>query len=198
MSLETVALLEKASGALVGETERNRAALAAALALVGEHEVGGQNKGPIVEFCIGYWVEETPEEWALWCAGFVSTMYLIAETVLALRSRLSREPERGELEKALGQPSPWRKIGSLQCSTLWERASARKWTSLYPDAEAQPGDIVFFSGRAEPDKTKHVGLVVGQKGRTLLTVEGNAGNSVRRRTYDLSFERLYGLARPVW
>lgn len=198
MSMETVALLEKASGALAGATERNRAALAAALALVGEHEVGGQNQGPIVEFSIGYWVKEEPGEWALWCAGFASTMYLIAEAVLALRARLSREPERAELEAALGRPSPWREIGSLQCSTLWERANERKWTSLYPDAAAQPGDLVFFRGREEPDTLKHVGLVVGQKGRYLLTVEGNAGDAVRRRTYDLSFERLYGLARPVW
>ncbi len=210
MSAETVALLDRVRAALVGATDFRSGALAAALSLVGESEHGGPNQGPVVTFLFGYWTHRLPGEppagepeepgdegWAEWCAGFGSTCYLLAEATLALRATLSREPTREELEAALGHRSPWRKVGSLSVSRLWARAAAQGWTRLFPEATCEPGDLVFFHDRAAPEKLDHVGLVVAQEGRTLFTVEGNAGDAVRRRTYALDFDRLHGIARPV-
>ena len=43
-------------------------------------------------------------------------------------------------------------------------------------ADPRPGDVVWF-------RHGHVGIVVAVRGSTLETVEGNAGDAVRTRTY---------------
>ena len=86
----------------------------------------------------------------------------------------------------------WRHVGSLSCDALWRRCAEQGWTGrdLY---QMQPGDPIFF-GTAED--LHHVGLVQALQGG-VRTVEGNSGDEVRRRSYDMADARIFGWARPV-
>ncbi|GIW72830.1 MAG: hypothetical protein KatS3mg102_2372 [Planctomycetota bacterium] len=57
----------------------------------------------------------------------------------------------------------------------------------------QPGDIIMF-GR--PGDATHVGIVERVEGGRVYTVEGNSGNRVARRSYDLDSSRILGYGRP--
>lgn len=152
--------------------------LQVALPMEGQAEVG-ENEGPIVQWSIGPWTHREPGPWAKWCAGFASTCLLEA---------LATAQDDHQAE--------WEKIGSLSCDTLWARLTARGWTWRNSAGEpAEPGDLVFFGASTD---LNHVGLVLALEGRTLRTIEGNAGDRVRRRSYDLSFPRLHGFARVPW
>jgi hypothetical protein len=192
VSAETARLLGLAVDAVSGGAASLAAgALAVAGALVGEAEIGGENCGPIVEFSIGYWTAAEPGRWSRWCAGFVSTCFLVADAVALQRGLLGRAPTMLEVNAALRQRSRMSALGSLSVDTLWARCAALRWTSQ-DLKQAQPGDLVFFGPEGD---LNHVGLVVGLADGTIKTVEGNAGNAVRRRTYPVDFDKLFGLAR---
>lgn len=145
-------------------------ALAVAQALVGLAEEGN-NEGPLVEWALAPWTRREPGPWARWCAAFASTCYVVA-----------------------GAPHDWQRLGSTSCDALWGRCVLWSFRDL---RQVQPGDLVFFG--AEGD-LMHVGLVVALEagGRQLRTIEGNAGNEVRVRTYPLDFPKLYGAVRLPW
>lgn len=62
----------------------------------------------------------------------------------------------------------------------------------------KPGDIIFFRNRMASDKGsgRHVGIVEKVEGGRVFTIEGNSGNSVRRRSYPLDATKITGYARP--
>jgi hypothetical protein len=63
--------------------------------------------------------------------------------------------------------------------------------------QGQAGDLVIFVNSAGTD-ILHVGIVESVKGSTLTTIEGNASNSVRRKTYGIWDGRIFGFGRPIW
>jgi len=136
-------------------------ALAEALRHVGQHEVGGENQGPIVEWSIGRWTSRLPAKWARWCAGFVSTC----------------------IDEADAGGPDWHHLASLSCDHLYQRTVNAGCETGQDLADAQPGDLVFFGDLADLD---HVGFVVQVHGDTLTTVEGNCRNAVSVEEYSLA------------
>jgi hypothetical protein len=152
-------------------------ALAIAVSKIGQAEVGGQNKGPIVDWSITPWTHAEAGEWARWCAAFVSTCVLRAAT-----------PD---------QAIWWSKIGTTSATTLWKRCLASGWARKSLKLAA-PGDIVFFTHGGDPSAVRglrHVGLIEQIDAKEVHTVEGNAGDAVRRRVYPLSDPLIYGSAK---
>jgi hypothetical protein len=61
----------------------------------------------------------------------------------------------------------------------------------------RPGDLIFFDW--EPDGTAdHAGIVERVDGDHVHTIEGNSSDSVRRRTYRLDSDRIFGYGVPVY
>jgi hypothetical protein len=129
--------------------------LSIAQAEIGVREQGGNNRGArIVTYQQA--TELPPGAWA-WCAAFVD--YAIAEW---LRSPgvvawlgLAREPEE------------WRpKTARAYGLTEWAKARPKTTTVLTERDKAEPGDLVTFD-------FSHVGIVLEDDGKNLVTVEGN-------------------------
>ena len=59
------------------------------------------------------------------------------------------------------------------------------------------GDIVYFNwnGETSPD---HVGIVIKVSGDTLYTIEGNADNSVKNKSYSLSSKTVVCFGHPLY
>jgi len=91
-----------------------------------------------------------------WCADFVSWVL-----------RAAGRPFSG------GLSSGWR-IAWTGDVRSWFVARAAYRDRL--NADPQPGDVVWF-------EHGHVGIVEHVRGEDLLTIEGNAGDAVTRRTY---------------
>src|SRR5215218_765928 len=53
------------------------------------------------------------------------------------------------------------------------------------------GDLVVF-------KTSHIGIVENVQGNTIFTVEGNASDMIRRRSYSRSNANIDGYCRPAY
>ena len=78
----------------------------------------------------------------------------------------------------------------------WMLNAARAAGDLVPDAQAAPGDVVYFDWDGD-GVTDHVGIVELNCGWYLQTVEGNTDDGqVLRRTRD--FSAVVGVARPTW
>ncbi len=61
----------------------------------------------------------------------------------------------------------------------------------------RPGDIIFFDW--EPDgECDHVGIVESVADGKINTIEGNSGDSCRRRSYDLGSVKIYGYGVPAY
>lgn len=58
--------------------------------------------------------------------------------------------------------------------------------------QPKAGDQVFFND------FEHTGLVEKVEGSTVYTIEGNAGNEVKRRSYSVSSSSIDGYGRPVY
>lgn len=56
----------------------------------------------------------------------------------------------------------------------------------------KPGDVIFFRS---PSGQRHVGIVERVENGRVHTVEGNSGNRVARRSYDLGSSRIAGYGR---
>jgi CHAP domain-containing protein len=91
-----------------------------------------------------------------WCADFVS--YVL---------RLAGRPFSG------GQSGGWR-IAAAAGVRDWFAARGRYVPRVV--AGPRPGDVVYF-------RHSHVGIVVAVRGPVLTTIEGNASDAVRERTY---------------
>ena len=68
-----------------------------------------------------------------------------------------------------------------------------KARNRYMSASSMPkvGDLVVF-------KSSHIGIVENVQGNTILTVEGNASNRVRRRSYPRGHANIDGYCRPEY
>lgn len=120
-----------------------------------------------------------------WCAMFVSKCF--------------NEADASHLIAAQS------KKGFASCNLGWQWFVKNKRTVAV--GQAQPGDIVFFNFDTNPHTTEHVGIVVSNDGKNLITYEGNTspeksrgsqanggGAYRRKRPYGL----VMGVARPDW
>lgn len=76
----------------------------------------------------------------------------------------------------------------------WVDALSVPELDLYRPAEGYrpvKGDLIFFDWDAD-DEAEHVGIVREVGEQTLITIEGNSGNCVRRNEYELDDERILG------
>ena len=53
------------------------------------------------------------------------------------------------------------------------------------------GDTIFFDWEGD-GHTDHIGLVIGRSGNSVYTVEGNSGDMVRIKSYDVNSSVIYG------
>ena len=60
----------------------------------------------------------------------------------------------------------------------------------------QPGDVIFFT--EDGVTAEHMGLVEKADASRVYTIEGNCGDTVRRRSYALSDSYLLGWGRPAY
>lgn len=77
------------------------------------------------------------------------------------------------------------------CQTVADNfRSMGQWGNRgYTDVVA--GDTIFFDWEGD-GHTDHIGLVIGRSGSTVYTVEGNSGDTVRIKTYDVNSSVIYG------
>lgn len=59
----------------------------------------------------------------------------------------------------------------------------------------QAGDIIFFDWNGD-NWSDHVGIVISSNGSTVETVEGNSGNAVKRKTYNINSYSIMGYGIP--
>lgn len=131
-----------------------------------EKELNGGNSygtGNYTEY--GYWYGLQAE----WCAMFISWC-----------ARQARIPEEV--------------IGNSTFATTGDFGLEFRWKKDYTPV---PGDLVIFDyapyNMVDPgEHGDHVGLVVGVDDKKVYTVEGNAGNAVTYKSYDLTYSEIKG------
>ena len=57
------------------------------------------------------------------------------------------------------------------------------------------GDIIFFDWEGD-GVPNHVGIVIGTDGSKVYTIEGNSGDAVRTKSYDLNSKLIFGYGLP--
>lgn len=78
------------------------------------------------------------------------------------------------------------------CPTI-EKWARDKGIYGTPDQyKPKPGDAILFDWERQRGSTDHIGLVEKVENGKVYTIEGNAGNSVKRRVYDLNDSRIDG------
>jgi uncharacterized protein (TIGR02594 family) len=104
-----------------------------------------------------------------WCANFVSWCF-----------------------RQAGNPLPGNQDAIGSCDTMRRELEAAG--RFYPPRTEtpQPGDIIFFG---TPGDMTHVGIVTRVEGGKVYTIEGNSGDRVAERSYDLNSSRIQGYGR---
>lgn len=115
-----------------------------------------------------------------WCTAFADwCIYMAADQ------------DAAAAQQAVCYTGPWG--ASCTLSVQYYRAAGR----FYPRFEAnpKPGDQIFFGSASN---IRHTGLVEKVTDGVVYTIEGNSGNSVRRKSYALSNSDIYGYGRPKY
>jgi cell wall-associated NlpC family hydrolase len=86
------------------------------------------------------------------------------------------------------------RFASCAAGIQWFRDRGQWFGSDYTP---RPGDLIFFDW--EPDGVAdHVGIVERVEGDYVHAIEGNTSDSVRRRTYRLDSNRIFGYGVPIY
>jgi CHAP domain len=151
--------------------------LAAAKKYADEGYIEGNNNDTI--FGKNYGMNHQP-----WCAMFVSGCFSDAGLV----HLVAASTKKG--------------FASCDAGAQWFAKNKR----IVPIGQAQAGDVVFFNFDKTPTDTEHVGIVISNDGKNLITYEGNTsgdkkgsqanGGGVfkKKRPYSL----VMSVARPDW
>ncbi|MHC4390946.1 MAG: peptidoglycan-binding protein [Planctomycetota bacterium] len=105
-----------------------------------------------------------------WCANFVSWSF-----------------------RQAGTPLPGNQVAIGSCDTMMNELKNQGSYFNRGQGTPQPGDVIFFG---TPGDSTHVGIVESVTNGKVNTVEGNSGNRVTRRSYDLNASRIMGYGRP--
>jgi hypothetical protein len=85
------------------------------------------------------------------------------------------------------------KFASCRIGAKWFKDNGQWATGGYSEPVA--GDIIFFDWNGD-GIANHVGLVVGNDGSTVYTIEGNSGDVCRRRSYSINSSVILGYGLP--
>lgn len=136
--------------------------LAIAQAEIGTREEGGNNRGIRIRQ-YQQATELAPGAWA-WCAAFVC--FVVREWLL--------ETDVPEWLRLTRSPAEWRPKTALAYGFHQWAKDRPRTTSVFTDQEqAQPGDIVTFD-------FSHVGIVLEDDGKNIVTIEGNTNGKGER------------------
>ena len=73
----------------------------------------------------------------------------------------------------------------------------QKFMSNY--LKPNPGDIIFFDWKNSRDGVAdHVGIVESVSGNNVTYISGNDGNTVKRNTYPVGYDSIYGYGVPAY
>lgn len=122
-----------------------------ALSQVGVRETGGNNVGPeILKYQEATWLK--PGAWP-WCAAFCAWVLKMAA-------------KNAELKNFIPCPDA--------SAYGWEKWAVKRGWILLPETEpCKPGDFVTFD-------FSHIGVVIEDKGHSIVTVEGNTNGKGER------------------
>jgi hypothetical protein len=151
--------------------------LAAAKKYIDEKYTEGPNNDTI--FGKRYGLNHQP-----WCAMFVSGCFDDAGLV----HLVAASSKKG--------------FASCDAGAQWFSKNKR----IVPIGQAEPGDVVFFNFDKNPTDTEHVGIVVKNDGKNLITYEGNTSGDKKgsQSNGDGAFEKkrpyslVMAVARPDW
>lgn len=62
----------------------------------------------------------------------------------------------------------------------------------------QPGDIIYFKGSRNNNKTNHVGIVTSYSSKTVYTIEGNTSKGVAAKSYKISDTYIVYICSPKY
>jgi peptidoglycan hydrolase-like protein with peptidoglycan-binding domain len=105
-----------------------------------------------------------------WCANFVSWSF-----------------------RQAGTPLPGNQWSLGSCDYMMNQMKSNGVWFNRGQQPPQAGDVIFF-GR--PGDSTHVGIVERVENGKVYTVEGNTGNRVARRSYDINSGKILGYGRP--
>ena len=122
----------------------------------------------------------TKKQGSEWCAIFICWLFCQNEIIGPKRARVF-----------LGCPEPKNNCAA-GCGYLYDYMKAKGYQSSLD--KAKPGDIIFFKSGS---KCSHVGIVEKTDKTNIYTIEGNAGNMVKRVTHKRSSKTVYfGIMSP--
>ena len=122
----------------------------------------------------------TKKQGSEWCAIFICWLFCQNEILGPKRARVF-----------LGCPEPKNNCAA-GCGYLYDYMKAKGYQSSLD--KAKPGDIIFFKSGS---KCSHVGIVEKTDKTNIYTIEGNAGNMVKRVTHKRSSKTVYfGIMSP--
>lgn len=116
---------------------------------------------------------------APWCAIFVSWCVDKADDNLGTRM--------------LGNIVPKTAGATSSRNYFSSRGRYYKRSSGY---DPKPGDFIYFNWQSPSGKPQHIGIVVSADSKTVYTVEGNASDRVKSKSYSLSSSKILGYAHP--
>ena len=125
------------------------------------------------------WVYNSKKNGYAWCAIFAAYCYFVsygdrnAQKMLCQHDRCS----------------------AAGCGEWLDYFKRQK--QYYGRGQGQAADVVFFCD-SSGENVVHVGIVESIKGSIMSTIECNASNSVRRKTYGIWDGRIVGYGRPIW
>ena len=125
------------------------------------------------------WVFNSKKNGYAWCAQFVTYCFFKAfgdrngQALLVQHDRCSA-------------------AGCGEAMTYFQRKK-----QFYGRGQGQPGDQIFFCD-SSGQNVVHTGIVESVSGNYLTTIEGNASNSVKRKSYGIWDGRIVGFGRPNW
>lgn len=120
-----------------------------------------------------------------WCSIFVH--WLLCKCECGESTTIS---QLEKIRKNMGEPAD----GSKNCAAgvlyFWRYLDYKNREIRKKDG--QPGDIIFFNTSKKPG---HVGIIERVTSTRYYTIEGNASNMVKRKSYLKSSSKIYGIAR---
>lgn len=134
----------------------------------------------------GYFAPQESKQSIPWCAIFCDFCALQA----AIPQDRDNEAKKYDAQFFLYQPS----YNNYSASALI-MAGYFKNAGAWYTTDPKPGDLVFFQSGGE---IVHVGIVEEVSENMLTTIEGNAGDCVQRKWYDLPCDRIAGYGRPQY
>ena len=122
----------------------------------------------------------TKKQGSEWCAIFICWLFCQNEILGPKRARIF-----------LGCPQP-KDNCAAGCGYLYDYMKAKGYQSSLD--KAKPGDVIFFKSGS---KCSHVGIVEKTDKTNIYTIEGNAGNMVKRVTHKRNSKTIYfGIMSP--